>query len=78
LIIASLLAANVRSAVLRPLFLTMVMVKFHALAQGQSIDLGWDERLNAASTKFGELEQKARAWVRPAPAARPAHSAQPA
>jgi hypothetical protein len=78
LIIASLLAANVRSAVLRPLFLTMVMVKFHSLAQGQSIDLGWDERLNAASTKFGELEQKARAWVRPAPAARPAHSAQPA
>jgi hypothetical protein len=77
-IIASLFAANVRSAVLRPLFLTMVMVKYHSLIQGQSIDIEWDQRLNTASTKFGELKQKADAWVRPAPAARPAPNAQPA
>jgi hypothetical protein len=78
LLMASLFAANVRSAVLRPLLLTMVMVKFHSLVQGQAIDLVWDQRLNAASSKFGELKRKAEAWGRPAAAPRPAPSAQPA
>ena len=75
---AILFAANVRSAVLRPLFLTMVMVKFHAVVKNQSIDLTWDERLTSASNKFGELTQKAETWVRPTGAPRPAPSAQPA
>ena len=65
LILASLFAANVRSAVLRPLFLTMVMVKFHSLVREQSIELGWEQRLSSVSGKFGELTQKAEAWVRP-------------
>ena len=78
LVFAILFAANVRSAVLRPLFLTMVMVKFHAVVKNQSIDLTWDERLTSASNKFGELTQKAETWVRPTGAPRPAPSAQPA
>jgi hypothetical protein len=76
LIISALFAASVRSAVLRPLFLTMVMVKYHSLVQGQSIDLQWEQRLGVATTKFGELKQKAEAWHRPGPVPRPAPSAQ--
>jgi hypothetical protein len=76
LVIAALFAGNVRSAVLRPLFLTMVMVKYHSLVQGQSIELGWEQRLNAVSGKFGELKQKADAWVRPAHPSQPAPTAQ--
>ena len=76
LVIAALFASNVRSAVLRPLFLTMVMVKYHSLVQGQSIELGWEQRLNTVSGKFGELKQKADAWVRPAQPSQPAPTAQ--
>jgi FHA domain len=75
-VIASLFAANVRSAILRPLFLTMVMVKFHSVVQGQSIELMWDQRLSTATSKFGELKQKADAWVRPAQPPQPAATAQ--
>lgn len=78
LVIASLFAANVRSAVLRPLFLTMVMVKFHSLVQGQDIELGWDQRLTTVTEKFGELKHKAETWVRPARAPQPGATAQPA
>jgi hypothetical protein len=78
LVFAALFAANLRSALLRPLFLTMVMVKFHALVQNQSIDLGWDQRLDAASSKFGELKQKAAAWARPAPPRQPTPDAEAA
>jgi pSer/pThr/pTyr-binding forkhead associated (FHA) protein len=78
LVFAALFAANVRSAVLHPLFLIMVMVKFHCLVQRQPIDLVWDQRLSEASGKFGELKGKAEAWMRPGRAPQPASSAQPA
>jgi len=68
---AVLFAANLRSAVLQPLFLTMVMVKFHAMAQNQAINLEWDGRLSQASTKFDELKRQAQAWVRPSSGAQP-------
>jgi hypothetical protein len=68
---AVLFAANLRSALLRPLFLTMVMVKFHATAQNQAINLEWDGRLSQASKKFEELKRQAENWVRPSPVARP-------
>ena len=54
------------------------MVKFHSVVQNQSIDRVWSQRLTSASNKFGELEQKAKAWVRPTGAPRPAPGAQPA
>jgi len=69
---AVLFAANLRSALLRPLFLTMVMVKFHAMAQNQAINLEWDGRLSQASKKFDELKRQAEAWARPSPGAQPA------
>jgi hypothetical protein len=65
IVFAFLFAANVRAAVLRPLFLTLVMVKFHSLIQGQPIDLGWDQRLTEASGKFADLKRQAEAWIRP-------------
>jgi hypothetical protein len=68
---AVLFAANLRSAVLQPLFLTMVMVKFHAMAQNQAINLEWDGRLSQASKKFDELKRQAEAWVSPSPGAQP-------
>jgi hypothetical protein len=65
LVIAVLFAGSVRSAFLKPLFLTMVMVKFHAAVRNQPINLEWDQRLGSASRKFEELKQQAEAWVRP-------------
>lgn len=65
IVIAVLFAGSVRSAFLKPLFLTLVMVKFHAAVRNQPINLEWDERLGSASRKFEELKQQAAAWVRP-------------
>jgi hypothetical protein len=56
---AILVAMNVRAAFLRPLFLIMVMVKFHVSVRGQAIDLTWDQRLSGVSSKFGELGRRA-------------------
>lgn len=56
--IAGLFAWNLRAAFLEPLFLTMVMIKFHVSVQNQPIDLVWDERLSSASKKFVELKEK--------------------
>jgi len=78
LVLAALFAANLRSAVLRPLFLTMVMVKFHALVQNQPIQLEWEQRLSLASSKFGELGQKAAAWMQSGRTRQTAGAAQPA
>ena len=56
---AILLAANVRGAFLKPLFLTMVMIKFHVCVENQSINETWDERLTSVSRKFQEIKDKA-------------------
>jgi hypothetical protein len=67
---AALLAGNVRAAFLKPLFLVMVMTKFHVQIQNQPINQEWDERLSRASNKFRELTDKIRGY-RPAPALAP-------
>ncbi len=63
LLVGFLLAANVRSAFLKPLFLIMVMTRFHVSVKGQAIDVVWEARLGQVSGKFGELAGKARAWM---------------
>jgi hypothetical protein len=78
LVFAAMFAANLRAAFLRPLFLTMVMVEFHARVQNQPIDLEWDARLSGASNKFQELGRRAVEWVRPGKARGPAPAVQPA
>jgi hypothetical protein len=77
MVAAALFAGSVRSAFLQPLFLIMVMVKFHSVARNQPISLEWDQRLAGASNKFQELKQKAEVWVGPGRGPQPgaAHAA---
>jgi len=58
-VIAILFASNIRGAFLKPLFLAMVMTKFHVCVEGQPINETWDERLTTASKKFQEIKDKA-------------------
>jgi hypothetical protein len=55
----------VQQAFLHPLFLTMILLKFHSVVRQQPINLEWDQRLSSVSAKFGELTEKARGY-RPA------------
>jgi hypothetical protein len=59
---AALLASNVRAAFLKPLFLTMVMTKFHVQIQSQPINQEWDERLSRVSDKFRKLGENAAGY----------------
>jgi hypothetical protein len=69
-VLAALLAANVRSAFLQPLFLVMVMIKFHVQVQNQPINREWDARLTGISDKFRELSGKIAGYEQaPAPSA---------
>ena len=71
LLIAALLAWAVRGAFLKPLFLVMITVRFHALIEGQPINEAWDARLSELTGKFDELKRRSAAWdgSRPATAA---------
>jgi len=57
--IAALFASNARQAFLKPLFLVMVMTKFHVAVRNQAIDLEWDARLSSLSGKFTEIKDRA-------------------
>jgi hypothetical protein len=56
LVMSGLFTWNLRAAFLEPLFLTMIMIKFHVSVHGQAINLEWDERLSQVSGKFVELK----------------------
>ena len=58
--IAALLAWAVRGAFLKPVFLTMITVRYHLLVENQPIDEGWDARLSALTGKFDELNAASR------------------
>ena len=64
-IFAFVFAADVRMAVLRPFFLTMMIVKFHDQVQSQPINLEWDSKLEQASDKFRDMKDKAANWISP-------------
>jgi hypothetical protein len=66
-IIAALFASNVRQAFLKPIFLVMVMAKFHVVVRNQAINMEWDARLSSVSSKFQEIKDKAGEAVQPAP-----------
>ncbi|HXT79671.1 MAG TPA: hypothetical protein VN702_08905 [Acetobacteraceae bacterium] len=63
-LIAALLAGTLRAAFIKPLFLIMIMVRFHALIENQPINQEWDARLSGVSEKFRDLG--ARPATRPA------------
>ncbi|HEY8288089.1 MAG TPA: hypothetical protein VIG49_02395, partial [Acetobacteraceae bacterium] len=51
-LIAALLAGTLRAAFIKPLFLIMIMVRFHALIENQPINQEWDARLSSLSERF--------------------------
>jgi hypothetical protein len=70
ILVAALLAGPLRAAFLKPLFLIMMMVRFHALIENQPINEEWDARLAGISDKFRDLGTQAMAGLggaRPAP-----------
>jgi hypothetical protein len=72
-VLSGLFAWAVRGAFLEPLFLVMVMIKFHHCVKGQPIHLEWDDQLSRISHKFVELKSRiGQAWAdrsgRPNPA----------
>ena len=58
-LIALLLAAGLRAAFIKPLFLIMTMVRFHALIEHQPINEAWNAQLDQVSDKFRSLSQRA-------------------
>jgi hypothetical protein len=61
IVLALLVAASLRAAIIKPLFLIMMMVRFHSSIEGQAINPEWDERLSKISDKFRDLGQDAAA-----------------
>lgn len=61
ILVAALLAGPLRAAFLKPLFLIMMMVRFHALIENQPINQEWDARLATVSDKFRNLGNQASA-----------------
>ncbi len=57
--VALLLAGPLRAAFLKPIFLTMLLVRFHSAIEGQAIDPAWDARMNAVSGQFRDLGARA-------------------
>ena len=72
--VAALFAWNIRAALLEPLFLIMVMIKFHACVENQEINLEWDARLSSVSSKFAKIKEGIASW-KPASGAAAPHPA---
>jgi hypothetical protein len=63
-LIALLLAGSIRSAFVKPLFLIMILVRYHTVIENQPINAAWDERLSGLSTNFANLGRGVRAAFR--------------
>jgi hypothetical protein len=59
-LIAVLFALAARAAFVKPLFLTMIMVRFHALIEHQVPNPEWVAYLSQVSDKFREIAEKAQ------------------
>jgi hypothetical protein len=66
-IIAVLIALAARAAFVKPLFLIMILVRFHTAIEGQDIRQDWVARLDQLSGKFRGLAQKAQDFAPAAP-----------
>lgn len=58
LIVGLLFALNIRAAIVRPILLTFILLKFHNVIEGQQPDAIWKSNLERVSSKFKELGQK--------------------
>lgn len=56
-IIAVLMTWALRSAFIKPLFLVMMMVRYHALIENQPLNTEWDGYLASISNQFNALRQ---------------------
>jgi hypothetical protein len=61
--IAVLFALAARAAFVKPLFLIMIMTRFHALIEHQALNPAWVAQLDQISDKFRDLGQKARGFA---------------
>jgi hypothetical protein len=61
--IAILFALAARAAFVKPLFLIMIMTRFHALIEHQPINADWAGYLDQISDKFRDLGQRARGYA---------------
>ncbi len=59
IVVALLLLGPLRAAFIKPVFLIMMMVRFHAAIEGQAVNPEWDARLAGISDKFRTLGQRA-------------------
>jgi hypothetical protein len=59
LVIAALLAGSLRAAFMKPVFLTMIMIRFHTAIENQFVDPVWDARLSEFSGSFATLGLRA-------------------
>ena len=59
-VIALLLTSALREAFIKPIFLVMIMVRFHALVENQPINAEWADRLAQMSDKFRTFAYGAR------------------
>jgi hypothetical protein len=58
-LVAILLAGPLRAAFVKPVFMTMMMIRFHSAIEGQVINPEWDARLGAMSGQFRDLGAQA-------------------
>jgi hypothetical protein len=70
-VLSAMFAWAVRGAFLQPLFLTMIMIKFHVCVNGQAIEPEWDDQLSRISGKFIELKNKIGQPIGAAPSPTP-------
>jgi hypothetical protein len=63
-VIALLLTSALREAFIKPLFLAMIAIRFHALVENQPINAEWADRLSGMSDRFRSFAENART-VRP-------------
>lgn len=62
-LVAFLFAINFRQAFLKPLFLIMIMSKFHLTIRGQAINDEWDVTLTNLTPKFVKIKEKISAYL---------------
>ncbi len=58
-VVAILLAGPLRAAFIKPIFMTMMMVRFHTAIDGQPINQEWEARLSDISGQFRDLGARA-------------------
>ncbi len=58
--LAWLVVRTVRESLVQPVLLTMVMLRFHSMVEGQPLDPSWAERLRGAGDGLGKLDNLRR------------------